>query len=340
MTDRPIFVVGFQRSGTTLLQSLLGNHPRIAAPPEVHFFFRVYDLRDYWGDLQDDERARAVLQELVHGAGSLLTDCGFDLDALVRRFAATDHSYAALLTALLDDFAARNGKVRWSEKTPHQRPAQVWSLLPDAQVVHIVRDPREVVASAVAAWPQGEPAWLLAERWRAFVTAADRDGQEAGGTAYLRVRYEDLAASPEAVLRQTCTFLGEDYVDTMLDAGGDRATAVAVRHAWQREAGHSVRPPRALFTERLSWHERVLVSSAVRGAVRWFGYPPAPRGSRALAAVLAPTRVPGQLQQRRLARTAQAAQTPEQRHALVQRFIADRQRMHGATAPAAGERQA
>ena len=49
MTERPIFVVGFQRSGTTLLQSLLGAHPRIAAPPEVHFFFRIYGLRDYWG---------------------------------------------------------------------------------------------------------------------------------------------------------------------------------------------------------------------------------------------------------------------------------------------------
>ena len=38
--DRPIFVVGYQRSGTTLLQALLGAHHRIAGPPETHFIFR------------------------------------------------------------------------------------------------------------------------------------------------------------------------------------------------------------------------------------------------------------------------------------------------------------
>jgi len=57
MSERPIFVVGFQRSGTTLLQSLLGAHPRIAAPPEVHFFFRIHQLRDYWGDLAETANA-------------------------------------------------------------------------------------------------------------------------------------------------------------------------------------------------------------------------------------------------------------------------------------------
>src|SRR5436309_3360296 len=47
MTDRlpPIFVVGFSRSGTTLLQALLGAHSRISAPPEIAFFARVWRHR-------------------------------------------------------------------------------------------------------------------------------------------------------------------------------------------------------------------------------------------------------------------------------------------------------
>lgn len=51
MSDAPIFVVGFPRSGTTLAQSLIGAHPRIAAPLEMHYFSRVVMHRSCWGDL-------------------------------------------------------------------------------------------------------------------------------------------------------------------------------------------------------------------------------------------------------------------------------------------------
>ena len=64
--NRPIFVVGFQRSGTTLLQSLLGAHPRIAAPPEMHFVFRVAALADYFGDLADDDNLARALHETIN----------------------------------------------------------------------------------------------------------------------------------------------------------------------------------------------------------------------------------------------------------------------------------
>src|SRR3954447_2480432 len=101
MTERPIFVVGFQGSGTTLLQSLLGGHPRIAAPPELHFLFRIHDLRDFWGDLQDDAQAAAALHELLHAPFGLLDECGFDESALLERFRDADRSYAALLSTVL-----------------------------------------------------------------------------------------------------------------------------------------------------------------------------------------------------------------------------------------------
>src|SRR5579884_827441 len=70
----PIFVVGFQRSGTTLLQALLGAHPRIASPPETYFITRIYHLRDYWGDLRDAARLRRVVEETVHPPIPLLAD--------------------------------------------------------------------------------------------------------------------------------------------------------------------------------------------------------------------------------------------------------------------------
>jgi hypothetical protein len=327
MTDRPIFVVGFQRSGTTLLQSLLGGHPRIAAPPELHFFFRIYDLRDYWGDLRDDARAAAALHELLHAPFGLLDDCGFDEAALLQRFAGTDRSYRALLTTVLDDFAARSGKPRWSEKTPQQQPRQIWSLLPDAQVVHIIRDPREVVGSAMSAWRHDVAPWLLARRCRQFVLEAAAAGAKASAGAYLRIRYEDLADSPEPVLRQVCDSLAADFAAELLTRA-QRATAVpASGSPWQAEAAQPVRPAQSQWSSRLGAVDRALVTAEVRGALAPFGYPPPTRGQQRAGRFAAPWRLPGLLHDRRQRRAFARARTPEERYVATTAFIRERERL-------------
>lgn len=325
MTERPIFVVGFQRSGTTLLQSLLGAHPRIAAPPEVHFFFRIYGLRDYWGDLSVDANSRRVVRELVNAPFGMLDGCGFDEEALTRTFLTTDRSYRALLHTLLDDFAARQGKPRWSEKTPQQRPALIWSVVPDAQIVHIVRDPREVVASAVTAWRHDDPPWAIAERVRGFTTAARDDGASAPAGSYHLIRYEDLARTPAPILQEVCAFLGEEFDERMIASVDERATAVAPSEPdWQAEAVAAVRPPRREWDQRLSLVQRALVSAAVRDTVTAFGYPRVSRRWTLAAGVLAPLRLPFQIERRRRNRRMAQVTSAQERYDAVQEFLRTR----------------
>lgn len=327
MSDRPIFVVGFQRSGTTLLQSLLGRHPRIAAPPELHFFFRIYDLRDYWGDLHDDARVRPVVRELLDVPFGLFADCGFDEDVLVNRFLASDRSYRSLLEAVLGDFARRLGKVRWSEKTPNQRPDQIWSLLPDAQVVHIRRDPREVVASAATAWAHPAPPVVLAKRWREFVLRTRDAGAQAAASSFLEIRYEDLAADPAATVAHICEFLEEDYSPAMLESSGTSTAVSRSGVRWQREAAEPVRAPASQWANRLSWHDRAMISSVVTDVLEPLGYPPAPSGLVRAGRVLAPLAVRRfRAAQWLRTRDARRVTTPAERYALVKRFIAERER--------------
>src|SRR4051794_19699469 len=213
MAESPIFVVGYQRSGTTLLQSLLGAHPRIAAPPELHFILRVAYFGDYFGDLPDDETLRRALQGALTPPVDILAECGFDEAALFARAAAGPRTYAGLFAAIMDEYAERNGKERWAEKTPSQRPDDIWNLFPDALVVHIVRDAREVVASSVDMPWERRRAAAIARDLRHFTLESVERGRRAGAGQYLQVRYEDLTRAPEAVLRLICTFVGEDYED-------------------------------------------------------------------------------------------------------------------------------
>src|SRR3954462_6859610 len=141
----PIFVVGFPRSGTTLTQSLIGAHPRIAAPPEMHFFSRVVLHRRYWGDLSDDAEVRRVVAAALDTPR--VDNCGFDIDRIVARATAGPRTLGGVLDAIMTDFAVREGKERWCEKTPVPSGRHIWAELPNAQVVYVIRDPRESLAS-------------------------------------------------------------------------------------------------------------------------------------------------------------------------------------------------
>ena len=92
----------------------------------------------------------------------------------------------------------------------------VLDLLPEARLVHVVRDPRDVAASTAAMrWGPSDPA--LAARWTASVLARWAEVRAAVPAGrVLEVRLEDVAADPEGPLRQVCAFLGLGWHDALL----------------------------------------------------------------------------------------------------------------------------
>jgi hypothetical protein len=52
----PFFIVGSERSGTTMLRLMLNRHSRLCVPPESHFITRLYDR---FGTPPSRERSRA-----------------------------------------------------------------------------------------------------------------------------------------------------------------------------------------------------------------------------------------------------------------------------------------
>lgn len=218
-----LFVVGCPRSGTTLLQRMLDSHAELAVANDTHFLVRALDGLDPMGPL-------ALTGELVDRVVGYRRFPRLGVpEATARRLAEGSPTYAAFVAALYDRFALDHGKPLGGEKTPDfvQRLPVLHHLFPQAPVVHIVRDGRDVALSVLdwaheskgpgrfALWRE-EPVAVAALWWRSFTVAGRRDAAATPGLRYREVVYERLAADPEPELRAVSAFAGLAFDPSMV----------------------------------------------------------------------------------------------------------------------------
>lgn len=232
--DRPIFVMGCPRSGTTLLTLMLHAHSRIAMPPENRFLLSVYRLHGELGDLHEVANRRALADYIVGRRGSWFRDLGLDADETRRAIVDGPPTVGSALGAVYRGYAARFGKARWGDKRPvyFRRVEAIRQMFPEAQFVHLVRDGRDCAAS-LKRMP-----WWHADTMQAMALwneAIDRARWTAGllpGDAFYELRYEDLVADPRGQLGALCDFLGEAFEPEMLAAHRLAEQQVPARKSW------------------------------------------------------------------------------------------------------------
>jgi hypothetical protein len=205
----PVFIVGCPRSGTTLIRGLLGSHPNLTFPPESHFITQFYRA---YGNPRNSHQATVLARRILR----MRTVKSWGLDIPEDSFDDC-RSYAQLVTRLYDTWARREGKTRWGDKTPQNLidiPLLI-ELFPNAQIVHVYRDGRDVALSWLEAQFSGD-LYTAAVFWRSSVMKARRDGERLPRSTYLELRYEDLTTATRAIMEKTCAFLGEPFTEAVL----------------------------------------------------------------------------------------------------------------------------
>jgi hypothetical protein len=264
------FIVGAPRSGTTLLRTMLGAHARICIPHETEFFMRI-PAAGGRGGLRAAFEAYASSEPFAHQ----------DLpreELLAAIESGRCPSRAALFVEMASMHAARAGKARVGEKSPHhcRHVEAIACELPHAKFIHIYRDPRDVAASGVRVSWSSRSIVAQAKGWVGIQREHRRLMGVMARDRYTEVRFEDLVASPERELRRICGFLGEAYSPVMLGFA-EQSRAGLAKHdaAW---AGSIPMPldSRAIgrYRDRLTDRQIRAVQRIAKSEMQRLGYAP------------------------------------------------------------------
>jgi hypothetical protein len=213
----PIFVVGAPRSGTTLLRVMLSSHSKIYIPPESDFIPRLFLGR---GQVPMTKQKALENIRVILGNRRFFREWkGEPLDTEGFVGGLSDMSPANFLDALYRAYAAQYGATRWGDKSPiyTNYVGLLTEIFPQAQIVHLIRDGRDAALSSLSAYRDRfyVDVYFAARSWRKRVRASQHAGVALGPGRYIEIRYEELTAHPEHVLRSVCRFLGESYEPAM-----------------------------------------------------------------------------------------------------------------------------
>ena len=197
--DRPLFLVGSERSGTTLLRLMLDHHPRISFFFEFQYAVSMMPEIGGWPDLKTYHQH--LRSDRIFGATLLTIDESLD--------------YPRLIDSFLRQKRDRDGKPLVGA-TVHYEFDRLLRIWPDARFIHLVRDGRDVARSVIEmGWAGNTHAAV--DRWIMAETLWSSLSRELPPDRRMEVKYEDLIGRPRESLMKLCEWIGVPYDPEMLN---------------------------------------------------------------------------------------------------------------------------
>lgn len=254
---------------------MLHAHRRIAIPPETRFVLTSYEARNTFGDLREETNRRRLASSITDDRKTLFYDLELDADEIREEITGGPPTLGSALGTVFRAYARRFGKPRWGDKRPgyYQYIPALLRLFPDAQIVNLIRDGRDCVASLQSMpWFTGDINAAICS-WTEAIDSGRRAARQLPADTYFELRYEDLATDPAAELTGLCDFLGEDYDPAMAEPHKISAATIPERKTWHLDTQRQViASPAGTWRDRLKPEEIALCETAMGGRLRALGY--------------------------------------------------------------------
>ncbi|MEM1211198.1 MAG: sulfotransferase [Planctomycetota bacterium] len=194
---QPVFIFSLPRSGSTLLQRMLGYHPAVHTVSEPWLLLPLVYAR----------RPDGVYAEYRHRqACRAIEDFG---DAFPDKQAGLDRHLRDMMLGMYRELSPEGTRYFLDKTPPYILIAdEIARLFPDAKLVFLFRNPLSVIASSLTTWWGNR--WKLFTQKHLFYDGLTRmmEAYEAAGDRAIRLNYEDLIADPPGKLSGLFEALG------------------------------------------------------------------------------------------------------------------------------------
>jgi sulfotransferase family protein len=228
---RPIFLVGCQRSGTTMLRLVLDSHSHLSCGPETRFL--------------------ADLERIIGPDWKRLSQYGYSQEEWLRRI-------GDFFDGLQADYARANGKQRWADKTPLYALNLdfISRMFPDCQIVHVIRDGRDVAVSHRKRFGY-RSAMKSAIKWPRYIKEARAVGARLPADRYYELRYEAVVDNTETALRELFEWFGEPWEPEVLNYDKHQHD-VPEKYTQEAEKRRGAATDKAIYRSRVGSFRREL----------------------------------------------------------------------------------
>ncbi|GAA4091283.1 hypothetical protein GCM10022392_11400 [Mucilaginibacter panaciglaebae] len=225
---RPVFICGVHRSGTTLVQNLLDNHPQLSVLPSEGTYYTNQLLK--LKQLPPSQRAKYLgtewLRRMVNPinqqpywllgrsdeGGSRYVDFARYVLAWWDILPHTENTQWPHLAIVLAYASCANNltALSWVDKTPTNERFlhRIWVEFPDAKIVHVVRNPVATLTSRKVMEPDIRLRNALRHLRLSYRVATDK--ATTNDPRFFLLRYEYLCDTPDVILPQLAGFLNID----------------------------------------------------------------------------------------------------------------------------------
>lgn len=254
----PVFIVGYPRSGTTPVQSLIATQENIYSFYETHFFSGVLP-----GVLENDGRVLPECLDAVIGKIRERIAFSRNAEAHVRNLAREGSLSSKTLfeNLVIDNLIGKVGperlsRIRWMEKTPlhAQHLLTIHRFYPAAKIIHVLRHPEKAIVSRRRHFVfNNETEWTVekhAQKWLECVTAVE-NFSASHPRSVLAVRLEDVAHNPAAEMKRICRYLGIPFDRGLLKKHKD--ISASLHYPWETWKHGSMNEISRTVAERMSY---------------------------------------------------------------------------------------